>query len=267
MPDAAAQRKAENKRVFNLAAPTFGSGLGIFTHFGQRLVELAGVKAGTRVLDIGSGRGAVLFPAAECVGQDGEVIGIDLSDAMAVATSAEAARRGLFARVSVMDAEELNFADESFDCVTCGFAVMFFPDQDRSLAQMRRVLKSGGRVALSTWKVYPNDDLRALLYELGMTTLTEWQGAIRDAAVLEALLTKNGFVNVQVQVDSMDCCYANANAHWQALLGTGTRRILDKLDAAQKERALAAFDERMQPRRRDDGIHITATALLAFAEK
>ncbi len=266
MADDATQRKAENKRVFNLAAPTFDA-VGGFAHFGRRLVELAGVKPGARVLDIGSGRGAVLFPAAERVRPGGEVIGIDLADAMAQTTSEEAARRGLSAGVSVMDADELSFADESFDCVTCGFAIMFLPDQDRSLAQMRRVLKSGGRVALSTWSVYPNDDLRTVLYELGMTTVTEWQGAIRDAAVLEALLTKNGLTNVQVRAESMDYCYASANAHWQALLGTGTRRILDKLDAAQQERALAAFDERMQPHRRDDGIHITGRALLAVAEK
>lgn len=267
MTDDASQRKAENRRIFNLAAPTFDSGPSTFTHFGQRLVEFAGVKAGAHVLDIGTGRGAVLFPAAERVGPTGEVIGIDLADAMAQASSEEATRRGLNARVSVMDAEELSFPDGSFDCVTCGFAIMFFPDQDRSLRQMWRVLKSSGRIAVSTWRVYPNDALRAVLSDLEMTPRAEAQGAIRDAAVLEALLTKNGFVNAQVHVDSMEFCYADANAHWQALLGTGTRRILEKLDAAQKERALAAFDERMKPHRRDDGIHITSTALLAIAEK
>ena len=72
---------------------------------------------GAHVLDIASGRGAVLFPVAERVGAGGEVVGIDLAEAMAHATREEAASRGLKLRVNVMDAEELTFPDESFDCV------------------------------------------------------------------------------------------------------------------------------------------------------
>lgn len=267
MADDASQRKAQNKALFNLVAPDYDSGPGCFAHFGRRLVEVARIEAGARVLDIASGRGAVLFPAAEHVGPSGEVVGIDIADAMALATSEEATRRGLNARVSVMDAEELSFADESFDCVTCGFGIMFLPDQDRGLAQMRRVLKFGGRLALSTWQVSQSEDLRIVLNQLGMMPVVQPQGWITDATVLEALLAKNGFANVQVHVDSMEFCYANANEVWQEGLGTGMRRVLGNMDAAQKERALAAFAERMKPRRRDDGIYITATALLALADK
>lgn len=267
MADDASQRKAQNKALFNLVAPDYDSGPGCFAQFGRRLVEVAGIKAGARVLDIASGRGAVLFPAAERVGPDGEVVGIDLADAMALATSKEAARRGLSARVSVMDAEELSFADESFDCVTCGFGIMFLPDQNRGVAQMRRVLKFGGRLALSTWQVSPSEDLRITLNALGLIDAVQQQGWITDAAVLERLLTKNGFVNVQVHVDSIDFCYANANEVWQEGLGTGMRHVLGNLDAAHKERALAAFAERIEPRRRDSGIYITSTALLALADK
>jgi ubiquinone/menaquinone biosynthesis C-methylase UbiE len=67
-----------------------------------------------------------------------------------------------------MDAEELTFPDEVFDFVICGFGIMFFPDQDRSLAQMRRVLKPGGRLALSTWRVAQGADLHPVLKEMGI---------------------------------------------------------------------------------------------------
>jgi len=131
-------RKAQTITLFNALSSDYDSGAACFAHFGRRLVDVADINAGARVLDIATGRGAVLFPAAERVGAGGEAIGVDLADAMAHATSEEAARRGLKARVSVMDAEELTFPDEVFDFVICGFGIMFFPDQDRSLAQMRQ---------------------------------------------------------------------------------------------------------------------------------
>ena len=158
-----AARKAQTKTLFNTVCSDYDSGPGCFSHFGRRLVEVANINTGAHVLDIASGRGAVLFPVAERVGAGGEVVGIDLADAMAHATSEEAASRGLKARVNVMDAEELTFPDASFDCVTCGFGIMFLPDQDRGLEQMRRVLKPGGCLALSTWRVTQGDALHPVL--------------------------------------------------------------------------------------------------------
>jgi ubiquinone/menaquinone biosynthesis C-methylase UbiE len=114
-------RKTKTKTLFNTVSPYYDAGPGKFAHFGRRLVEVANINAGAHVLDVASGRGAVLFPAAKRVGTGGEVVGIDLADAMAHATREEAASRGLKVRVNVMDAEELTFPDESFDCVTCGF--------------------------------------------------------------------------------------------------------------------------------------------------
>ena len=259
-------RKAQTKTLFNTLSSDYDSGPGCFVHFGRRLVEVAGINVGARVLDIASGRGAVLFPAAERVGAGGEVVGVDLADAMADATSEEAARRGVTARVSVMDAEELTFPDEVFDFVTCGFGIMFFPDQDRALAQMRRVLKSGGCLALSTWRVAQGADLHPVLKEIGIFRQRE-PGWITEPDTLEGLIRRNGFTNINVQIDSMDFRYTDAEDVWQTARGTGMRRLLDRLDATQKERALALFTERVKPHQRDDGYYLTATALLAVARR
>ena len=265
MSDDPAARKAQTKAVFNPISPYYDSGpVGCFVHFGRRLVEVAAVKVGARVLDIASGRGAVLFPAAERVGAGGEVVGIDLADAMALATSEEAASRGLKARVSVMDAEELTFQDASFDFVTCGFGIMFFPDQDRGLAQMRRVLKPGGRLAISTWQVAQTDELRPVLKELGLPS-TRAPGWITEPGALEALITRNGFTGVSVTVDSMDFRYADAEEFWQQARGTIVRRQLDPLDPQQKKHALSLLTERMKPHQRADGYYLRASALFAVA--
>jgi SAM-dependent methyltransferase len=237
-------RKAQTKTLFNLVSPDYDAGPGCFAHFGRRLVEVAGIHAGARVLDIAS----------------------DLADAMAHATNEEAAHRGLKARVSVMDAEELTFPDASFDCVTCGFGIMFFPDQDRGLAHMRRVLKAGGCLALSTWRVSQADELLPVLNAIGIPPSRN-PGWITEPDRLEALLRRNGFTGIRVKSDAMDFRYADAEEVWQQGRGTGMRRILDTLDAMQKKHALALLTERMKPHQRDDGYYLGATALLAVANR
>jgi len=150
MNDDASGRKARAKTQFNTVAAEYDAGPGCFAHFGRRLVTAAEIQPGQRALDVASGRGAVLFPCAEQVGQTGQVVGVDLADEMVRATNKEAARRGISARVQVMDAEHLDFPDAIFDRVLCGFGIMFFPDQMRALNEFRRVMKSGGRLIVRT---------------------------------------------------------------------------------------------------------------------
>jgi O-methyltransferase / aklanonic acid methyltransferase len=259
-------RKAQTKTLFNILSSDYDSGPGCFAYFGRRLVDVASINVGARVLDVASGRGAVLFPAAERVGATGEVVGVDLAEVMADATNKEAACRGLRARVSVMDAEELTFPDEVFDFVTCGFGIMFFPDQDRGLAQMLRVLKLGGCLAISTWRVAQGADLHPVLKEMGIVHQRE-PGWITEPDILEALIRRNGFTDIGVKMDSMDFRYTDAEDVWQTARGTGMRRLLDRLDATQKQRALSLFTERMKPHQRDDGYYLRATALLAVATR
>ena len=123
-----------------------------FPIYGEWLVDTAQIPAGATVLDVACGRGAVLFPAAQRVGAKGKVIGIDLADGMARETDSEIKRRGLTqAEARQMDAETLDFPASFFDFVLCGFSVQFFPHLDRALTEFRRVLKPGGRVAVTTW--------------------------------------------------------------------------------------------------------------------
>src|SRR5438105_14854096 len=84
-----AEEKRRTAALYSRAAPTYGEIDGLpFAHAGRRLVELAGVGPGDRVLDIGAGRGAVLLPAAERIGPTGFVLGLDFSKAMVEHTRA-----------------------------------------------------------------------------------------------------------------------------------------------------------------------------------
>ena len=266
MSDDEAARTAERAAIFNQLVSDYDGGAGAFAHFGRRLVALAGVEPGQQVLDVATGRGAVLFPAAERVGAAGAVLGVDLAEGMVQATNAEAARRGVAARVHLMDAEQLDFPDAAFDRVFCAFGIMFFPHQDRALGEFRRVLKPGGRLGVSTWQMGQSDDLVAVLRDLGLDG-GQPPGWITEADDLQRLVKQAGFADVRVVADSETFRYADLDQYWQTARGTGTRRRLDALDAAQTERVRAMLAERLRPQQHPDGIHVMATALLATASR
>jgi O-methyltransferase/aklanonic acid methyltransferase len=150
-PDEAAAYKDRIAGLYDRAAVPYGEiAPPFFRHTGRRLVELAGPAPGQRVLDVGCGRGAVLFPAAERVGATGAVLGVDVSGEMVRLTAAEAAARGL-GQVTVrrMDGEALALPDAAVDTLLCAFALFFFPRPDRALAEFRRVLRPGGAVGVA----------------------------------------------------------------------------------------------------------------------
>jgi ubiquinone/menaquinone biosynthesis C-methylase UbiE len=146
-------RKAWIAHGFDLVAAVYGEASdSFFTGLGEQLVARTGLKPGDRVLDLGCGRGAVLFAAADAVGHDGYAAGIDLSPEMVHATSADAVRRGLRnVAVRVGDAEDPGFPAHSFEAVLAGLMMFITPDPDAALRAARRVLVPGGRFGMTTF--------------------------------------------------------------------------------------------------------------------
>jgi SAM-dependent methyltransferase len=165
-----------------------------------------------------------------------------------------------------MDAEHLDFPDAAFDRVLCGFGVMFFPNQDRALREFRRVLKPEGRLGVSTWRIEQTSELKTVMTELGMGPPGQ-PGWITEPDELSRLLTRTGFTNVRIQVDSQSFRYTDVDEYWRQARGTGFRRVLDALDAVQAERVRAALAERVRPHQRPDGIYLPAAALLAVGNR
>ena len=136
------RQKAEIAGLYSRVASSYGRvGPDVFSPIGSWLVELTNLSSGAQVLDVATGRGAVLFHAAEQVGPGGQVIGIDLSEHMVLETARDIELRGVKnAGVQLMDAEQLTFPDASFDVVFCAYALFFFPHIEQALSEFYRVL-------------------------------------------------------------------------------------------------------------------------------
>ena len=119
----------------------------------SRLLELAALQPGERVLDIACGTGLVTFPAAEAVGANGEVVGTDISEGMIDLVRQLAAQRGVTnGSFDRMDAEDLGaLPDASFDAVLTALGLMYVPDVLQAFKEQHRVLKPGGRAVAAVW--------------------------------------------------------------------------------------------------------------------
>ena len=159
------------------------------------LLELAGASSGERILDVGTGTGAAIPHAARAAGEDGVAIGVDASVEMLVAGAH--ARPGT--RLAAATAFDLPFATGIFDVVTANFVITHFRNYKTGLADMIRVSRPGGRIAVTSWSD-ERDDLQntwdALVQEVIPRELMEpvwkeaapWHDRFRDRAKLEEML-------------------------------------------------------------------------------
>ncbi len=119
----------------------------LFEAWVPSMLAVADVGEGDHLLDVACGTGVVARSAVPQVGVDGQVVGLDATDAML--TVAQRIEPRVEWRVG--DAGDLPFADGSFDAVICQSGLMFFPDQNAAIREMWRMLKPGGRLAVQVW--------------------------------------------------------------------------------------------------------------------
>ena len=128
----------------------------------ELMLDLAGVTVGSHVLDLGAGTGDQTLLAARRVGPGGMVLATDISASM-LALTQEAARAADLSNVQtrVMDAQRLELERGSFDAAMARFSLQFVPDVPRALAEVRRVLKPGGRFAAVVFSAVERNPFRA----------------------------------------------------------------------------------------------------------
>ena len=115
---------------------------------GETLCEALDLRAGERVLDVAAGNGNATLAAAR---RGCDVVSTDYVGALLERGRARASAEGLAVRFEEADAENLAYADASFDVVLSTFGVMFTPDQQLAASEMGRVCRSGGKIGLANW--------------------------------------------------------------------------------------------------------------------
>jgi ubiquinone/menaquinone biosynthesis C-methylase UbiE len=118
----------------------------------HRLVADGRLRQGQQVLDLGSGTGYPAVPAAQVVGPQGKVVGVDLAEEMLAAARRKGTRLGVSnVEFRTGDVTTLPFPSGSFDAVTSRFCLMFLPEIPKAVAEIARVLKPGGYLAAAVW--------------------------------------------------------------------------------------------------------------------
>ena len=259
-----AAKKALVADWFGRAASVYFSPF--FSYPGQRLVEFAKVQRGVQVLDVCTGNGAVLLPAALAVGVDGYVTGIDFAEEMVKASSSTIMRKDVLnAAVRQMDAEHLDFPDASFDCVLCGFALSYITDIQRALGEIQRVLKPGSTLALSTWG--EGSELatlyRALEVEFNIVQPDLESHHLGTVEALNRLLESSGFSNVKITAETVKVIFDNKQEYW------AQRMPIEQIAMEDLDPAGASFRRAVYDMLEDflyiDGVHEVRNVLYAVA--
>jgi ubiquinone/menaquinone biosynthesis C-methylase UbiE len=175
--------------------------------YSRRLVEIAAIKPGDRVLDVACGTGVVTRLVANKIGSAGQLVGFDLNEGMLA--RARASRETAAAiEWRLGNATEMPFADATFDCVICQHGLQFIPNKAAALSEMHRVLADEGRTVISVWRSIEHCPWQAAIADAVQRNVGSEQAAqIRsafsfgDADQLQQVIVDAGFRGVEIRID------------------------------------------------------------------
>jgi ubiquinone/menaquinone biosynthesis C-methylase UbiE len=237
-----------------------------------RLLAMADLQPGERVLDVACGTGIVTCRAAALVGPVGAAIGTDLAEQMVEsarqAASAQGLRQVTFAR---MDAEDLQFPDAVFDAVLCALGLMYVPDPLGTLHKMHGVLRTGGRAVAAVWgqrqrcgwaEIFPivearvRSDVCPLFFQLG------------TADVLAQTFQTAGFKDIVSERLLTVLYYASAEeACGAAFAGGPVALAYAHFDMPTRQDVHAEYLAAIEPYRRGSGYAIPGEFVITSGRK
>jgi len=205
------------------------------------MLDTAGVAPGCNVLDVCTGHGVLALAATQ---RGAKVCALDFAEAMVAA----AHRNVPTAECRQGDAQDLPYAEDTFDAVVCGYGIIHLPEPDRALVEMRRVLRPGGRVAISVWeRPSPNNGYGVLMGAIkahGRLDVPLPHGPdffqFGDMDNMKGALAQTGFIDVDAVTVPLTLRLERATSFMDTVL-QGTVRAKALL-LAQSDAALSAIN-------------------------
>jgi ubiquinone/menaquinone biosynthesis C-methylase UbiE len=243
-----------------------------------QLLELSAPGPGERVLELACGAGGVGIAAAGLVGPAGEVVLSDVAAEMTAIAAARAAAAGLGnVRTLTLDLDDLGQPDQAYDVVLCREGLMFALDPAHAVAEIRRILRPGGRVALAVWGPRARNPWLSLVFDAVSAQLgapvpppgIPGPFALDDPERLARLLADAGLADVAVTEVPTPLRDASFDAWWtrtSALAGPLAKRL-----AALPEPAMGQLRARLEaaarPYRTPAGLDFPGVSLLAAGRR
>jgi len=245
MQDNAQERAAF---TYNAAADFFdASPLGFWEYFGRRTIELASLPSGSRVLDVCCGSGASALPAAETVGPEGKVIGVDLAKQLLELARTKAIQRGLGnIEFELGDMLSMRFPVESFDAVVCVFGIFFVPNMAKAVSELWSRVRSGGKLAVTTWgRDFCEPASTAFWCSIKNVRPDLYKGfnpwdRIDNPESLRKVLDEADVASPKISAENRLHPINSADDWWAIVLGSGYRGTIEQLTQAEREKVKEA---------------------------
>ncbi len=231
----------------------------------NRLVELAGIQPGQRVLDVATGIGEPAVTVARRVGPTGRVVATDQAPQMLAIARERAAELGLQnIEFRELDAEALDFPESSFNAILCRWGMMFLPNLRTALTAMWRSLTPGGQLAAAVW----SDPATVPLISVAMNTVREQLQALppppgvpgpfslADALMLEQTLANVGFRDVGSERLTVTFEFASAEDYtrFQQTIAAPIQAMLADLASRKQARIWRAVTDAVRKHAAPSGV-------------
>jgi SAM-dependent methyltransferase len=272
--------KNEQRRDWDAAAAGWKRWWPVFERSAQqvsdRLVELANVGPGARVLDVATGNGEPALTAARRVGASGRVIATDQSAGMlAIARDRAAALGAINVEFREIDGEALTIPERDFDAIVCRWGLMFMPDVKGALREIYQRLRAGGRLATAVWATADKMPLTTIGAEAVRKIAglppppPDALGPLRlaDESMMRGMLAAAGFKDVTVERIPVAFELASASdfAQFRVDIAAPFRALLERQTLEKRAQMIEAVVEGARAYAGADGRVRTVNETICYA--
>ena len=238
------------------------------------IVEHVDAKPGKTILEVTAGPGETGFLAAERVGPEGKLISTDFSQGMVNAARRGAEARGLQnVECRAMDAQQIDLPDDSVDGVISRFGIMLLPEAHRAIAEARRVLRPGGKLAYGVWGPPDRNPWLVLLVGAVLSQGLAPQGgnpfgpggpfSLATPESNRELLEAGGFPDPEVEEIEGTMRFATSDDYWdmQTAIAGPLATLMASVSDEQRDAIRASLEPTLEPYRSEKGFELPWAAV------